>query len=69
MTLSKGRSVGVINLLALLGENKDIVDIVKSSFFINFDQNMIDIYSDSSISGIKPILFEKKDFILLAMIL
>ena len=45
-------------LLALLGENKDILDIVKSSFFINFDQNMMEIYSDSSISGIKPILFE-----------
>jgi hypothetical protein len=48
----------VINLLALLDKNKDIVDIAESSLYINFDQIMIEIYSDTSVIGIIPIAFE-----------
>jgi hypothetical protein len=50
--------VYVINLLALLSENKDIVYVTESSFWINFDQTIVGIYSDSSISGVIPIAFE-----------
>jgi len=38
-SISKGRGVCVINLLALLGENKDIVDVAESSFWVNFRPN------------------------------
>jgi hypothetical protein len=58
MMLSKRRSVYVINLLALLGENKNNIDIMKSSICINFNQTMMEIYYDSFIGGIKPITFE-----------
>jgi hypothetical protein len=58
MMLSKRRSVYVINLLALLGENKNNIDITKSSLCINFNQTMMGIYSNSFIGGIKPIIFE-----------
>jgi hypothetical protein len=67
MVLSKRRSVCVINLLTFLGKNKDIVGITNSSFCINFDQNMVGIYSDFSIGGIITIEFELKDFIMLAI--
>jgi hypothetical protein len=50
-------SVCVINLLALLDENKDIFDIAKPSLEINFDQTMMGVY------------LNKKYYILLAMIL
>jgi hypothetical protein len=56
--ISKEKSVCVINLLALLRENKDIVDVVKSSLCIIFCQTMMKIDSNSSIGGIKPIAFE-----------
>jgi hypothetical protein len=42
----------------LLGENKDIVYIVESSFGVNFDQTIVGIYSDSSVGGVIPIIFE-----------
>jgi hypothetical protein len=45
-------------LLALLGENKDIIDVVESSFWVNFDQTMMGIYSDFSVCGVIPITFE-----------
>jgi hypothetical protein len=48
----------IINLLALLDENKDIIDVAKFSLCINFDQTMMEIYSDSSIGGIILITFE-----------
>jgi hypothetical protein len=51
-------SVYIINLLALLGENKDIVDFVKSSFRVNFDQTMMGFYFDSFVSGVIPISLE-----------
>jgi hypothetical protein len=57
MMLSK-MSVYVINLLALLSENKNNIDIMKSSMCINFNQTMVGIYSNSFIGGIKPITFE-----------
>jgi hypothetical protein len=41
-----------------LGENKDIVEVVESSFWVNFDQTMMEIYFDSSVSGVIPIAFE-----------
>jgi hypothetical protein len=44
--------------LALLDKNKDNVDVAKSSLWIDFDQTMMEIYFDSSISGVIPILFE-----------
>ena len=67
MILFKGRIVCVINLLVLLSKNKNIVDVVRSSLCINFDQTMVRIYFDFSISGIIPIAFElKKNCILLA---
>jgi len=50
-------SICIINLLALFGENKDIVDVVVSSLWINFDQTMMRIYFDSSISGVISIAF------------
>jgi hypothetical protein len=63
-------NVCVINLLTLLGENKDIVNIADSSLWINFDQTMIGIYSDSSISDVIPIEFElKKNYFLFIVIL
>jgi hypothetical protein len=43
--------------LALLGKNKNIVVVVKSSFYINFDKTMMEIYYDFSIGGI-AIIFE-----------
>ena len=55
---SKENSVCVINLLAVLGENKDIIDVVESSFWVNFDQAMMGIYSDFSVCGVIPITFE-----------
>jgi hypothetical protein len=58
MIISKEKSVCVLNLSAFLGKNKGIIDVEKSSLCINFDQTIIEIYSDSSISGIKPITFE-----------
>ena len=63
-------NVCVINLLTLFGENKDIVNIADSSLWINFDQTMIGIYSDSSISDVIPIEFElKKNYFLFIVIL
>jgi hypothetical protein len=56
--LSKGKSVCVIKLLALLGENKDIVNVVKSSLVLFFFQTMMKINFNFSIGGIKPIVFE-----------
>jgi len=50
--------VCVINLLALLGKNKDIIDIAKSSFWVNFDQAVMGIYFDSSASGVILIAFD-----------
>jgi hypothetical protein len=41
-----------------LAKKKDIVDVAESNFWINFDQTMMKIYSDSSISGVLPIAFE-----------
>jgi len=35
--ISKGNNVCDINLLALLNQNKDIVDVMNSSLCINFD--------------------------------
>jgi hypothetical protein len=43
----------VINLLVLLRKHEDIVDVVKSSFCINFDQTKVRIYYDSSIIKIE----------------
>ena len=54
--------VCVINLLPLLSENKDIVDIAEFSFWVNFDQTMMGIYSDSSISGVIPITLQSLAF-------
>jgi len=48
----------VINLLALLGENKDIIDVAESSLCIIFDQIMMRIHSDFSVNGIIPITIE-----------
>jgi hypothetical protein len=45
-------------LLALLDENKDIVDVAESSFWVNFDQTMMWIYSDCSVNGEIPITFK-----------
>jgi hypothetical protein len=42
-------SVYKINLMALLGENKDIVDVKESSLCNKFDQTMMGIYSLSEI--------------------
>jgi hypothetical protein len=50
--------VYVINLLALLGENKNINDVAESSLWINFDQTMMMIYFDFFVNGIIPITFE-----------
>jgi len=52
-----------VNLLALLGQNKDNINVIKSSLYINFDQIMMGIYSNSSITR------DKINFILLTMIL
>jgi hypothetical protein len=45
-------------LLALLDENKDIVDFTESSFRVNFDQTMMGFYFDSSVSAVIPIALE-----------
>jgi hypothetical protein len=58
MIVSKGKGVCVINLLALLGENKDIVYVAESSFWVNFGQTIMGIYSNSSVNGVIPITFE-----------
>jgi hypothetical protein len=58
MILSKGRSVCVINLLALLDENKDIIDVAEFNLCNNFDQTMMEIYSNPFIGGIIPIIFK-----------
>jgi len=47
-----------VNLLALLGKNEDNINVIKSSLCINFDQIMMRIYSNSSISDIILIAFE-----------
>ena len=60
MILSKERGVCVINLLALFGENNDIDDIVESKLWINFDQPIMSIYYNSSISCVIPKAFELK---------
>jgi hypothetical protein len=52
------KSAYVINLLALHDKNKDIIDVTKSSLYINFYQKMVGIYSDFSIGGIILIAFE-----------
>jgi hypothetical protein len=56
--MSKGRSVCVINLLAIIEKNKDIFNIVKSSLCINYNQTMVEIYSDFSIGDIILLEFE-----------
>jgi hypothetical protein len=58
MILSNGRNVCVINLLALFGKNKDIIDVAKSSLYINFYQTIMGIYSIFSIGDIISITFE-----------
>jgi hypothetical protein len=41
-----------MSLLVLLGENKDIINITKSSIWINFDHTMMEIYYYSFVSGV-----------------
>ena len=50
MILFKRNSACIIHLLALVGKNKNIIDVVKSVFFTNFDQTMVMINFNSSIS-------------------
>jgi len=47
-----------VNLLAFIGKNEDNINVIKSSLCINFDQIMMEIYSNSSISDIILIAFE-----------
>jgi hypothetical protein len=39
-SFKKKMSVDVINLLALYDKNKDIINVMKSSLYINFDQTV-----------------------------
>ena len=57
MILFKRNSICIIHLLALVGKNKNIINVVKSVFFTNFDQTTVMINFNSSI-GIIPIEFE-----------
>jgi hypothetical protein len=57
MIILKRNSVCIIHLLALVGKNKNIIDIVKSAFFTNFDQTTVMVNFNFSI-GIIPIKFE-----------
>jgi hypothetical protein len=57
MILFKRNSVCIIHLLALVGKNKNIINVVKSVLFTNFDQTTMMINFNSSI-GIIPIEFE-----------
>jgi len=52
----KGEDVYVIHLLVVFGKYKNIVDVGKSTSFINFNQTKIRIYPNSTI-GIIPIAF------------
>jgi hypothetical protein len=45
-------------LVGIAWLKKDIVNIAESSFWINFDHTMMEIYSDSFVSGVIPIAFE-----------
>jgi hypothetical protein len=61
MILYKEKSVCIIlllalPLLALFKKNTNIIDVVKSTSFIDFDQTMVMIYSNFSIDII-PITF------------
>jgi hypothetical protein len=54
MILYKGKGVCIIPLLtlpllALFKKNTNIIDVVKSTSFIDFDQTMVMIYSNFSI--------------------
>jgi len=48
--ISKGMSVFVIYFLTLFAKYKNIINVVKFISFINFDQIMMRIYSNFSIS-------------------
>lgn len=54
--VTKGEDVYVIHLLVVFGKYKNIVDVGKSTSFINFNQTKIRIYPNSTI-GIIPIAF------------
>jgi hypothetical protein len=57
MIFFKRNSVCIIYLLAMVGKNKNIINVVKSVLFTNFDQTTVMINFNSSI-GIIPIEFE-----------
>jgi len=45
-------------LVGIFWRKKGIVNIMKCSYYINFNQTMVRIYTNFSISGIIPIIFE-----------